>query len=211
MSPLRRDPRLISGRAGLRVRLSGGSAGASVSMFPFSPTKDQPHAGPICRRCDATPCRQCLRLAPPRRRGRPGGAAPSLRTSLRLGCVQASGRRRRQQLPGRGHGLPLPGSRDDCRAVSSRGPAYERERLELRRSRSGARTSAARPRPCTHPPHPSRLAWDEKWGGPVSVHSDASVLAVRLLPGQRRPRHAWAVTIPSAVVVAEGMLYESRA
>ncbi|MFF0479406.1 hypothetical protein [Streptomyces sp. NPDC004284] len=33
-----------------------------------------------------------------------------------------------------------------------------------------------------------RLAWDEKWGGPVSVHADGSVLAIRLLPGQRRAR-----------------------
>ncbi|MGW5234258.1 hypothetical protein ACWEQU_18670 [Streptomyces nodosus] len=30
-----------------------------------------------------------------------------------------------------------------------------------------------------------RLAWDKKWGGPVSVHADGSVLAIRLLPGQR--------------------------
>ncbi|MFE3589574.1 hypothetical protein ACFXOY_18935 [Streptomyces niveus] len=32
------------------------------------------------------------------------------------------------------------------------------------------------------------LAWDKKWGGPVSVHSDGSVLAIRLLPGQRHSR-----------------------
>ncbi|MFD8886829.1 hypothetical protein ACFV0H_30645 [Streptomyces erythrochromogenes] len=32
------------------------------------------------------------------------------------------------------------------------------------------------------------LAWDEKWGGPVSVHADGSVLAIRLLPGQRQAR-----------------------
>ncbi|MGW3385598.1 hypothetical protein [Streptomyces cinereoruber] len=30
-----------------------------------------------------------------------------------------------------------------------------------------------------------QLAWDKKWGGPVSVHADGSVLAIRLLPGQR--------------------------
>ncbi|MFD4700452.1 hypothetical protein [Streptomyces niveus] len=35
----------------------------------------------------------------------------------------------------------------------------------------------------------AQVAWDKKWGGPVSVHSDGSVLAIRLLPGQRRPRH----------------------
>lgn len=29
-----------------------------------------------------------------------------------------------------------------------------------------------------------RLTWDEEWGGPVSVHADGSVLAIRLLPGQ---------------------------
>ncbi|MFE2749675.1 hypothetical protein ACFXKX_36080 [Streptomyces scopuliridis] len=34
-----------------------------------------------------------------------------------------------------------------------------------------------------------QLTWDKKWGGPVSVHSDGSVLAIRLLPGQPRPRH----------------------
>ncbi|MFJ2895864.1 hypothetical protein ACIO87_13375 [Streptomyces sp. NPDC087218] len=34
----------------------------------------------------------------------------------------------------------------------------------------------------------SRLAWDKKWGGPVSVHADGSVLAIRLLPGQRVKR-----------------------
>ncbi|MGY5131697.1 hypothetical protein ACWGJW_04690 [Streptomyces nigrescens] len=33
-----------------------------------------------------------------------------------------------------------------------------------------------------------RLAWDKKWGGPVSVHADGSVFAIRLLPGQRRAR-----------------------
>ncbi|MFG3526583.1 hypothetical protein ACGF8B_07550 [Streptomyces sp. NPDC047917] len=33
-----------------------------------------------------------------------------------------------------------------------------------------------------------RLAWDKKWGGPVSVHADGSVLAIRLLPGQRVKR-----------------------
>ncbi|OKI55292.1 hypothetical protein AMK17_19680 [Streptomyces sp. CB00072] len=30
----------------------------------------------------------------------------------------------------------------------------------------------------------SRLAFDKDWGGPVSVHADGSVLALRLLPGQ---------------------------
>ncbi|MFD4767347.1 hypothetical protein [Streptomyces niveus] len=34
----------------------------------------------------------------------------------------------------------------------------------------------------------AQVAWDRKWGGPVSVHSDGSVLAIQLLPGQRRPR-----------------------
>ncbi|MDG9715573.1 hypothetical protein [Streptomyces sp. DH24] len=29
-----------------------------------------------------------------------------------------------------------------------------------------------------------KLAWDKEWGGPVSVHADGSVLAIRLLPGQ---------------------------
>ncbi|MFJ5636460.1 hypothetical protein ACIQF5_27970 [Streptomyces goshikiensis] len=33
-----------------------------------------------------------------------------------------------------------------------------------------------------------QLTWDERWGGPVSVHADGSVLAIRLLPGQRRTR-----------------------
>ncbi|MFB7324703.1 hypothetical protein [Streptomyces sp. NPDC056190] len=33
-----------------------------------------------------------------------------------------------------------------------------------------------------------RLAWDKKWGGPVSIHPDGSVLAIRLLPGERRSR-----------------------
>ncbi|MBV2355397.1 hypothetical protein KUM39_13615 [Streptomyces sp. J2-1] len=33
-----------------------------------------------------------------------------------------------------------------------------------------------------------RLAWDETWGGPVSVHADGSVLAIRLLAGSRRQR-----------------------
>ncbi|WP_211231228.1 hypothetical protein [Streptomyces purpureus] len=31
--------------------------------------------------------------------------------------------------------------------------------------------------------HP-RLTFDKDWGGPVSVHADGSVLALRLLPGQ---------------------------
>ncbi|WP_448317039.1 hypothetical protein [Streptomyces sp. CO7] len=31
-----------------------------------------------------------------------------------------------------------------------------------------------------------QLAWDKKWGGPVSIHADGSVLAVRLLPGQEQ-------------------------
>ncbi|WP_328941857.1 hypothetical protein OG259_09500 [Streptomyces sp. NBC_00250] len=29
-----------------------------------------------------------------------------------------------------------------------------------------------------------RLTFDKDWGGPVSVHADGSVLALRLLPGQ---------------------------
>ncbi|MFR9673331.1 hypothetical protein [Streptomyces sp. TR02-1] len=33
-----------------------------------------------------------------------------------------------------------------------------------------------------------QLTWDKKWGGPVSLHPDGSVLAIRLLPGQRPTR-----------------------